>query len=88
MTATDSMQEYLAEAYRIAYYQHDNHYVSTSSLAEELQVSAPAVTRMVQRLPQRFEAVERGASIFATLVSIDPSTRLTTAIERIHIPPA
>ena len=50
MTATDSMQEYLAEAYRIAYYQHDNHYVSTSSLAEELQVSAPAVTRMVQRL--------------------------------------
>jgi len=47
-----------------------------------------ALTRMVQRLPQRFEAVERGASIFATLVSIDPSTRLTTAIERIHIPPA
>ncbi len=47
-----------------------------------------ALTRMVQRLPQRFEAVERGASIFATLVSIDPSTRLTTAIERIYIPPA
>lgn len=50
MTATDSMQEYLAEAYRIAYYQYDNPYVSTSSLAEELHVSAPAVTRMVQRL--------------------------------------
>lgn len=50
MTATDSMQEYLAEAYRIAYYQHDNLYVSTSSLADELHVSAPAVTRMVQRL--------------------------------------
>ena len=50
MTATDSMQEYLAEAWRIAHYQPDNPYVSTSSLAEELQVSAPAVTRMVQRL--------------------------------------
>ncbi len=50
MTATDSMQEYLAEAYRIAYYQPDNPYVSTSALAEELHVSAPAVTRMVQRL--------------------------------------
>ena len=50
MTATDSMQEYLAEAYRIAYYQPDNPFVSTSSLAEEMHVSAPAVTRMVQRL--------------------------------------
>lgn len=50
MTATDSMQEYLAEAYRIAYYQQDNPYVSTSALAEEMNVSAPAVTRMVQRL--------------------------------------
>jgi DtxR family transcriptional regulator, Mn-dependent transcriptional regulator len=50
MTATDSMQDYLAEAYRIAYYQHDSPYVSTSALAEELHVSAPAVTRMVQRL--------------------------------------
>ncbi len=50
MTATDSMQEYLAEAYRIAYYQSDNPYVSTSALADEMNVSAPAVTRMVQRL--------------------------------------
>jgi len=47
-----------------------------------------ALRRMVKRLPQRFEAVERGASIFATLVSIDPSTRMATAIKRIHIPPA
>ncbi len=52
MAATDSMQEYLAEAYRIAYYQPENPYVSTSALAEEMQVSAPAVTRMVQRLKQ------------------------------------
>ena len=52
MTATDTMQEYLAEAYRIACYQPDNPYVSTSSLADELHVSAPAVTRMVQRLKQ------------------------------------
>lgn len=50
MTATNSMQEYLAEAYRIAYYQPDSPFVSTSALADELHVSAPAVTRMVQRL--------------------------------------
>lgn len=50
MTATDSMQEYLAEAYRIACYQPESDYVSTSALAEEMHVSAPAVTRMVQRL--------------------------------------
>jgi DtxR family Mn-dependent transcriptional regulator len=48
--STDKMREYLAEAYRIAYYQHDDQYVSTSALAEVLDVSAPAVTRMVQRL--------------------------------------
>ena len=52
MTATDSMQEYLAEAYRIASYQPDSPYVSSSALAEELGVSAPAVTRMVSRLKQ------------------------------------
>lgn len=48
--ASSAMQEYLAEAYRIAYYQHDDPYISTSSLASALNVSAPAVTRMVQRL--------------------------------------
>jgi DtxR family Mn-dependent transcriptional regulator len=48
--ASVTMQEYLAEAYRIAYYQPGNPYVSTSALAEVLDVSAPAVTRMVQRL--------------------------------------
>ena len=50
MTATDSMQEYLAEAYRLAYYQQNDSYISTSALAEVMHVSAPAVTRMVQRL--------------------------------------
>lgn len=53
MTASAAMQEYLAEAYRIAYYQdEDNPYISTSSLANVLDVSAPAVTRMVQRLKE------------------------------------
>ncbi len=52
MTATESMQEYLAEAYRIACYQPETPFVSTSALADELNVSAPAVTRMVQRLKQ------------------------------------
>lgn len=50
MSASAAMQEYLAEAYRLAYYQDDNPYISTSALAEVMKVSAPAVTRMVQRL--------------------------------------
>jgi DtxR family Mn-dependent transcriptional regulator len=44
------MQEYLAEAYRLAHYQTDDPYISTSALADVLHVSPPAVTRMVQRL--------------------------------------
>ncbi len=51
-SANHKQQEYLAEAYRIAYYQDDDPYISTSSLAEEMGVSAPAVTRMVQRLKE------------------------------------
>ncbi len=50
--ASAAMQDYLAEAYRLAYYQKDNPFVSTSDLAEVLHVSAPAVTRMVQRLKE------------------------------------
>jgi DtxR family Mn-dependent transcriptional regulator len=50
MSISAAMQEYLAEAYRLAHYQKDNPYVSTSALAEVMNVSAPAVTRMVQRL--------------------------------------
>jgi DtxR family transcriptional regulator, Mn-dependent transcriptional regulator len=50
MTLSSAMQEYLAEAYRLAYYQPDKKHVSTSALADVMQVSAPAVTRMVQRL--------------------------------------
>ncbi|MFO7321645.1 MAG: metal-dependent transcriptional regulator [Chloroflexota bacterium] len=52
MTASAAMQEYLAEAYRLAYYQNDSPYISTSALAKVLNVSAPAVTRMVQRLKE------------------------------------
>jgi len=47
-----------------------------------------ALYRMVQRLPQRFEAVERGGSIFATMVSIDSATGKATSIKRIHVPPS
>jgi len=50
MAASAAMLEYLAEAYRLAYYQPENTFVSTSALAEVMGVSAPAVTRMVQRL--------------------------------------
>lgn len=50
MTVSHAMQEYLAEAYRLAHYQDNNPYVSTSDLARVMNVSAPAVTRMVQRL--------------------------------------
>ncbi len=52
MSVSDTMQEYLAEAYRLAYYQPDNPYISTSALKEVMKVSAPAVTRMVQRLKE------------------------------------
>jgi DtxR family transcriptional regulator, Mn-dependent transcriptional regulator len=50
MTLSFAMQEYLAEAYRLAHYQKDDLFVSTSALAQVMGVSAPAVTRMVQRL--------------------------------------
>ncbi len=53
MSSTSAaMQEYLAEAYRLAYYQNGDPYISTSALAEVMDVSAPAVTRMVQRLKE------------------------------------
>ncbi len=52
MSASSAMQEYLAEAYRLAYYQDDDPYISTSALAKVMHVSAPAVTRMVQRLKE------------------------------------
>ena len=47
------MQEYLAEAYRIAHYQKDDPYVTTSALAERMHVTAPAVAAVVQRLKKR-----------------------------------
>lgn len=50
--ASAAMSEYLAEAYRLAYYQDSNPYISTSALADVMGVSAPAVTRMVQRLKE------------------------------------
>lgn len=52
MTITSAMQEYLAEAYRLGYYNGESQPISTSALAEVLGVSAPAVTRMVQRLKE------------------------------------
>ena len=46
-----------------------------------------ALYRMVWRMPQRFEAVERGGTIFATLVTIDVATGKAQAIERIRVAP-
>jgi len=51
-SASAAMQDYLAEAYRLAYYQDGEPYISTSALADVMHVSAPAVTRMVQRLKE------------------------------------
>ncbi len=45
------------------------------------------LVRMVQGLPQRFEVVERGGSLFATRVRIDVETGKALEIERIHRPP-
>jgi DtxR family transcriptional regulator, Mn-dependent transcriptional regulator len=50
MGVSPAMQEYLAEIYRIAYYQPGDGYVSTSALAGAMGVTAAAVTRMVKRL--------------------------------------
>ncbi len=49
-SASAVQQEYLAEAYRLAHYQNGNPYVTTSALAEEVGVSAPAVAAVVERL--------------------------------------
>jgi len=46
-----------------------------------------ALRRLVDRLPQRFEPVEKGATIHATLVSIDPATRRALSIERLCVRP-
>ncbi len=46
------MQEYLAEAYRLVHYQGDP-YISTSALAERMNVTPPAVAAVVQRLKKR-----------------------------------
>jgi DtxR family Mn-dependent transcriptional regulator len=52
MAVSAAMQEYLAEAYRLAYYNPDEPFISTSSLAAVKDVTAAAVTRMVQRLTE------------------------------------
>lgn len=52
-TAADlsvTMNRYLTQVYRLASQHPDNPYISTSALAEVLDVSAPAVNRMVSRL--------------------------------------
>ncbi|HVO42790.1 MAG TPA: metal-dependent transcriptional regulator [Aggregatilineales bacterium] len=51
MQASAVQQEYLAEAYRLLHYQpFDEPYVTTSALAEQVGVSAPAVAAVVERL--------------------------------------
>ena len=52
MSVSTAMQEYLAEIYRLSYYSEDDTQISTSALAKVMKVSAPAVTRMVQRLQE------------------------------------
>jgi DtxR family Mn-dependent transcriptional regulator len=48
-----TMRDYLAEIYRLGdQTRTDEHYVSTSALAELLDVSAPAVNRMVTKLKE------------------------------------
>ncbi len=44
-----------------------------------------ALKRMIERLPQRFEPVERGGEIRATLLEVDPETRRALSIERIAV---
>ncbi len=46
-----------------------------------------ALQRMVHKMPRRFEAVEHGGSIYATLVQVDTSNRKALSIKRLYIPP-
>jgi hypothetical protein len=46
-----------------------------------------ALHRMITRLPQRFEAVDRGATLFATLLKVSVITGKTSHIERIKVEP-
>ncbi|GAB4449494.1 MAG: metal-dependent transcriptional regulator [Anaerolineae bacterium] len=50
MDISPKVQEYLAEAYRLA--QQGGATVSTSDLAEQMDVSAPAAARMISRLSE------------------------------------
>ncbi len=45
------------------------------------------LVRMVQGLPQRFEVVERGASVYATRVKVDVASGQAIEIERIYRAP-
>lgn len=47
------MQEYLAEAYRLMHAQEENAYITTSALAERMNVTAPAVSAVIKRLKDR-----------------------------------
>ena len=47
MQPSPAMREYLAEIYRL---QEDSPTVSTTNLADRLNVSAPAIPRMLKRL--------------------------------------
>lgn len=58
-TASAKQQEYLAEAYRLLYYKAaetktriEDHFITTSELADRIGVSAPAVAAIVQRLKE------------------------------------
>jgi len=44
-----------------------------------------ALKRMVQKLPQRFEPVERGGELRATLLQVDATTGRALSIERIKV---
>lgn len=46
-----TMRDYLAEVYRLCDHSHET-YISTSALADNLDVTAPAVNRMVTRLKE------------------------------------
>ncbi|MEM6284373.1 MAG: metal-dependent transcriptional regulator [Chloroflexota bacterium] len=49
-TLSSTMRDYLVNIYNLSEHNADTEYVSTSELADALQVSAPAVNRMVTRL--------------------------------------
>ena len=82
MTVSPAMQEYLAEAYRLAYYQNDNPYISTSDLAEGVEAAARAFAVAASLPPQAARTaasarIPNVSRLRCMVLSLCPRTKFT-----------